>query len=75
MIDVIEETATKILEQSPGVVVRYRLLRDVLRKSPDDPALCQARDRILVLLRRYTKRTLKFPCWTRINADRRGFQV
>ena len=44
MIDVIEETATKILEQMPEAVVRYRLLRDVLRKAPDCPELQQAKD-------------------------------
>jgi hypothetical protein len=44
MIGVIEETATRILEQTPGTVVRYRLLRDVLRKAPNSPELQQAKD-------------------------------
>lgn len=36
MINAIEQTAREILEQSPGVVVYHRLLRDVLQKSPAD---------------------------------------
>jgi hypothetical protein len=37
MIEAIENTAAGILEQAPGPVVRYRLLRDVLEKAPGDP--------------------------------------
>jgi hypothetical protein len=43
MISIIEETAIRILEQTPGVVVRHRLLRDVLRVAPDSPELQQAK--------------------------------
>lgn len=46
MIGVIEETATKILEQTSGAVVRHRLLRDVLRKASNSPELQQARDNL-----------------------------
>ncbi|MHB0988407.1 MAG: hypothetical protein ACYC3P_07070 [Bellilinea sp.] len=46
MIDVIEETATKILDLTSGAVVRYRLLRDVLRKAPDCPEIQQARENL-----------------------------
>ena len=44
MIGIIEETATKVLEQTPGAVVRHRLLRDVLRKASNSPELRQAKD-------------------------------
>ena len=44
MLSTIEATATQILEQTPGVVVRYRLLRDVLRIAPDAPELRRAKD-------------------------------
>ncbi len=44
MIDIIKESATKILEQTPGDVVRYRLLRDVLGEASDSPELQRARD-------------------------------
>jgi hypothetical protein len=44
MIDNIETTATKILDQAPGVVVRYRLLWDVLKRGADCPELRQAKD-------------------------------
>ena len=46
MIDIIEETALKILEQAPGVVVRYRLLLDVLKKPPDCPEVQQAKENL-----------------------------
>jgi hypothetical protein len=44
--DTIEATASHMLERSPGPVVRYRLLRDVLRRPPDDPELAEARARL-----------------------------
>lgn len=44
MLDLIEETAMNILEETPGVVVRHRLLRDVLRKGFNSPELQQATD-------------------------------
>jgi hypothetical protein len=44
MIDDVETTAAKILDQAPGIVVRYRLLRDVLKRGPDCPELRQAKD-------------------------------
>jgi len=44
MIGVIEQTAARILERSPGAVVRYRLLRDVLKIAGDRPELQRARD-------------------------------
>jgi hypothetical protein len=34
-----EETALRVLEEGPGEIVRYRLLRDVLRRPDDDPEL------------------------------------
>jgi hypothetical protein len=43
MINAIEAKAHRILEQSPDVVVRYRLLRDVLKRPVDDDELCQAK--------------------------------
>lgn len=43
MIALIEELANQILTQSPGVVVRYRLLRDVLMRPGDDEELEAAR--------------------------------
>jgi hypothetical protein len=43
MIKVVEEIAEQILEQNPGSVVRYRLLRDVPQKVPDCPELQQAK--------------------------------
>ncbi|MEW6093489.1 MAG: hypothetical protein AB1531_05940 [Chloroflexota bacterium] len=43
MIPSIEATASHILSQSPGPVVRYRLLRDVLRRPPADAELQQAK--------------------------------
>ena len=43
MIHSIEDTSLKILEQTPGVVVSYRLLHNVLKKSPDCPEIQQAR--------------------------------
>ncbi|OGO17488.1 MAG: hypothetical protein A2Z14_17230 [Chloroflexi bacterium RBG_16_48_8] len=46
MIDVIEETSLKILEQTTGVVVRYCLLRYVLKKAPDCPEVQQAKDNL-----------------------------
>ncbi len=41
--DVIEKTAYRILHGNPEPVVRYRLLRDILRISADDSELIQAR--------------------------------
>jgi hypothetical protein len=46
MIHAIEDTATSILERDPGPVVSYRLLRDVLRFSPDAPELQMARENL-----------------------------
>lgn len=46
MIEVIEETAYKILEQDPGIIVRYRLLRDVINKAPNCPEILQAKDNL-----------------------------
>ena len=46
MIEVIEKTALKILEQAPGVIVRYRLLHDVLKKASDCPEVQQAKDNL-----------------------------
>jgi hypothetical protein len=46
MIGIIEETTTRILERTPGPVVRYRLLRDVLKKTPDCPEIQQAKDNL-----------------------------
>ncbi len=46
MIEIIGDTATRILEQAPGPVVRYRLLRDALRKAPADPELQQAQENL-----------------------------
>ena len=43
MIGDIQYTTHKILSGNPGPAVRYRLLRDVLRVSPDSPELQQAR--------------------------------
>ncbi len=39
MLDLIETTASRILGQSPGAVVRYRLLRDALRRPAADAEL------------------------------------
>ncbi|MFU8771640.1 MAG: hypothetical protein ACNA8H_04370 [Anaerolineales bacterium] len=44
MITTIEAKAHKILEQSPEVVVRYRLLRDVLKRPTGDVELSQAKE-------------------------------
>jgi hypothetical protein len=46
MIGVIEETAMKILEQTPGAVVRHRLLRDVLKRASNCPELQQAKNNL-----------------------------
>jgi hypothetical protein len=43
MLPIIEETALRILAQTPGPVVRYRLLRDVLTLPTNDPELQKAR--------------------------------
>jgi len=40
----IEAIAASILERSPGVVVHYRLLRDVLKAPPGSPELREAKD-------------------------------
>jgi hypothetical protein len=47
----IEKTALKILDQSPGVVVRYRILRDVLRKPTDNSDIEHARKNLNLSLR------------------------
>lgn len=39
----IEAIAHRLLELNPEPVPRYRLLRDVLRRPPDDADLCEAR--------------------------------
>jgi hypothetical protein len=44
MINAIEERAHRILEQMPEPVVRYRLLREVLKRPADDIELCQAKE-------------------------------
>ncbi len=44
MIEKIEGTAQQILAESPGAVIRFRLLRDVLRRPPDDPELQTAKE-------------------------------
>ena len=46
MIRIIEETATEVLEQTPGAVVRHRLLRDVLRKASNSLELQQAKNNL-----------------------------
>lgn len=46
MRSVIEEIAANILEQNPGLLVRYRLLRDVLKRDSCDLELHQARQEI-----------------------------
>jgi hypothetical protein len=46
MIDVIEKTAVTILEQTPVIVVRYRLLRDALRKASNCPELQRVKDNL-----------------------------
>jgi hypothetical protein len=44
MTGTIEDTANRILEQTPGVAVHFRLLRDVLKRSPGNPELQKAKD-------------------------------
>ncbi|HRW05891.1 MAG TPA: hypothetical protein P5121_12385 [Caldilineaceae bacterium] len=46
MIAAIEERAHRILVQSPGAVVNYRLRRDVLRQAPDAHELHDARKKL-----------------------------
>ncbi len=46
MIDIIKETVMKILEQTPGIVVRYRLMRDVLLKASDCPEQQHLKDNL-----------------------------
>jgi hypothetical protein len=46
MINAIQATAHRILEKSPDDVVRYRLLRDVLKKPASDAQLRQARENL-----------------------------
>ena len=41
--DLIHEIAERILAGDPDPAVRFRLLRDVLARPPDGPALVQAR--------------------------------
>lgn len=45
-VSITEETALRVLEQGPGEIVRYRLLRDVLRRPDDNPALKRAKGRL-----------------------------
>lgn len=44
---IIEETAHHIIRESPDSVVRFRLLRDVLRVTPDSDTLVHARQEML----------------------------
>ncbi len=44
MISIVEDTAIRIMEHNPDSVVRYRLLRDVLRLAPESPELKKAKD-------------------------------
>ena len=48
MIEEIEDKAQQIIAQSPGAVVAFRLLRDVLWLSPDDVQLREARKKLMV---------------------------
>jgi len=41
--EIIHSLALQILDQQPDPVVRYRLLRDVIRLPPEAPELCRAR--------------------------------
>ena len=43
----IRETAERILAEAPDPVVRYRLLRDVLKRPPDDAELAAAHEALL----------------------------
>lgn len=43
MLSDVEQSAARILEQNPGPVVRYRLLRDVLLRPPESPHLRRAK--------------------------------
>jgi hypothetical protein len=45
-VSITEATALRVLEQGPGEIVRYRLLRDVLRRPDDDPELKWAKARL-----------------------------
>lgn len=45
-LDIIKETTAKILEQTPEVVVRYCLHRDVLKLSPDAPEMQAAKENL-----------------------------
>jgi hypothetical protein len=42
-LDLIEEAAKKILTGNPDTVVRFRLLRDVLRRPPDSAEVTRAK--------------------------------
>ncbi len=46
MVEEIEEKAQQILAQSPGAVVAFRLLRDVLQLPPEDSQLRAARKKL-----------------------------
>jgi hypothetical protein len=46
MIEAIEDKAQRIIEQSPGGVVEFRLLRDVFRQSPEAMVLREARKKL-----------------------------
>lgn len=48
MIDAVLQTARMILEQSPGAVARYRLLRDVLKEAPISTELQRAKNALSV---------------------------
>ena len=43
----IEEIANRILQENPDPVVRFRILRDVLRVAPDANAVTEARRQML----------------------------
>lgn len=45
-LEVTEKSAERILENDPDPVVRLRILRDVLRRSPDSAELVQARENL-----------------------------
>ena len=46
MIEEITDISNQILTQSPGAVVRYRLLRDVLSRAPEDSELREAKQNL-----------------------------
>jgi hypothetical protein len=72
MIDVIEKTAVTILEQTPVIVVRYRLLRDALRKASNCPELQRVKDNLQSGMRLLLASTLSliYPDHPALNDDR-----